>query len=386
MKSFITTIGTANPEFCFSQTKIAEFMLHTVDLTREEKLKLRSLYKSSGINSRYSILPDFGLPYGEYTFFPNTEDLEPFPTVAERMKVYEKKALPLAVTAINNCMKKNNNFCSVTHLITVSCTGMYAPGLDIEIVQQLGLRKDISRTCINYMGCYAAFTALKLADSFCRQDESAKVLIVCVELCTLHYQKKKNFDYLLSNTIFGDGAAAVLVEGKARSHYSLGINSFHCDISFHGKKEMAWNISDFGFEMALTSYVPDILREGISDLTSALLNKQELNLKKIDYFAIHPGGKKILDVIQKELKIDPEKICFSYETLFEYGNMSSGTILFVLEKLLNNLQEPDENKKIFSAAFGPGLTMEAMLLTVVRNKLSYEKTPTIFINNQAYEI
>ncbi|HEY8399741.1 MAG TPA: type III polyketide synthase [Cytophagaceae bacterium] len=363
MKSFITAIGTANPDYRFPQMKIAEFMTNAVSLSRENKLKLKSLYKSSGIGYRYSVIPDFGLTKGQYQFFPNTDDLEPFPSVGHRMKVYERKALPLAISAINNCMK-NNNFCSITHLITVSCTGMYAPGLDIEIIQQLGLRKDIVRTCINYMGCYAAFNAFKLADTFCKADPNARVLIVCVEICTIHYQKKQTPDFLLSNALFGDGAGAALVEGKASNNVSLSIDMFNCDIAFQGRNEMAWNISDFGFEMALSSYVPELIQSTVRDLTCKLLSKLELTLKNVDHFAIHPGGKKILDVIRDELKVRTEKIKTSYEVLFDYGNMSSASILFVLQRLLNELSKSDINKKILSLAFGPGITLESMLLTV----------------------
>ena len=200
MPSYLGAIGTANPTHRIAQPQIAEFMARALQFGEGDTRKLRALYRVSGIGQRYSVLPDYGRPVGEYTFFPNTPTLEPFPSVGQRMAVYRHEALPLAMEAVRASLGQVPGFAvgSITHLVTVSCTGMYAPGLDIELVQALGLRPDVRRTCVNFMGCYAAVNAIKLADAFCRADTGARVLIVSVELCTLHFQKSPKEDHLIA--------------------------------------------------------------------------------------------------------------------------------------------------------------------------------------------
>ncbi|MDQ4140997.1 MAG: type III polyketide synthase, partial [Bacteroidota bacterium] len=287
--------------------------------------------------------------------------------VKQRMAIYQQEALPLSVAAVTDCLAKLKNFdrSSITHLVTVSCTGMYAPGLDIDLIQALDLPSTTQRTSVNFMGCYAAFNALKVADAFCQADSQARVLVVCTELCTLHFQKYSEYDHLVSNAIFGDGSAAVLVQGKPiPKHINIGLAAFHCELMPAGKKEMAWHIANHGFEMTLSSYVPDLIRQGIRCLTQRLLQKLNLELSTIDLFAIHPGGRKILEAIEKALQLQPEHNCFAYEILRDYGNMSSATVLFVIKSIWQTLSPAHHNQPILSFAFGPGLTLESMLLKV----------------------
>lgn len=366
MKSYISAIGTANPVHVTPQNKIAEFMANALAMEGEEKRRLQALYRASGIRQRYSVIPDYGNEIGAFDFYPNNELLEPFPSVAKRMMIYKKEALGLAKKAIGDCLRQRSvPVEGITHLITVSCTGMYAPGLDIEIVQEMGLSPTVKRTAINFMGCYAAFNAIKMADAICKAEVAgAMVLIVCVELCSIHFQKKKDDDNILSNALFGDGAAAVVLQSELPKGISLALERFHCDLSFEGKQEMAWHIGDHGFEMRLSAYVPDMIQSGIKALALALLEGLKLNLSQIDFYAIHPGGKRILETIEKALNLTKEDNRYAYQVLQEYGNMSSPTILFVLEGLLRDLKEQDQGKHILSFAFGPGLTLESMLLKV----------------------
>ncbi|MEM8895005.1 MAG: type III polyketide synthase [Bacteroidota bacterium] len=360
MKSIISSIGTANPDHQLSQKQISNFMAEALDMDADRRHQLEVLYRASGIQSRYSVLSDFGVSRDDFQFFPKSDGLEPFPTVGDRMMLYQQEALPLAEKAVSDIGEELDG---ITHLITVSCTGMYAPGLDIQLIEALNLPTTIHRTAINYMGCYAAFNALKLADQFCVNDSNAKVLIVCLELCSIHFQKHDDEDTLLANALFGDGAAAVLVEARDKSS-GLSLEHFHCDIVPSGKKEMAWQISDFGFEMKLSSYVPEIIKGGIHTLTQTLLGQLNMSTEEIDLFAIHPGGKRILQVIEEELAMTREDNRFAYDVLKQYGNMSSPTVLFVLKALMENLSENDRGKNVLSFAFGPGLTLESMLLKV----------------------
>lgn len=367
MKSYITSIGTAVPVFRNKQSIIAEFMSEASGMNEDEKNTLQLLYRASGISYRQSVIPDFGNKNGAFTFFPNTPDLEPFPSVGDRMKLYEKEALPLAIKAVKNCFDHSGKTDpkEITHLITISCSGMYAPGLDIELIEQLSLNKNVQRTCINFMGCYAAFNGLKIADAICRSNPNAKVLMVCVELCTIHYQKTKDWDQILSNALFSDGAAAVLINSKkSDSGKSLSLENFHCDLAPEGKGDMAWHIDDKGFEMTLSSYVPDLIKTGIGKLTSDLLSRLELQPEEIDFYAIHPGGKKILEAIEWVLNIEKTKNKYAHQVLREYGNMSSPTVLFVLKEIIKELKNTDDRKNILSFAFGPGLTLESMILKV----------------------
>jgi len=371
MKSFISAIGTATPDYRIEQYRIADFMANAMQLDEDGTRKLQVLYKASGIKYRYSVLQDYEMALGQFIFLPNSDDLEPFPSMQDRMKVYKQEALRLATNASMDCFDRDESITpqQISHLITVSCTGMYNPGLDIELVETLGLPSHTQRTAINYMGCYAALTAIKNADAICKADPTAKVLIVCIELCSLHFQKENNEDNLLANALFGDGAAALIMQPHPTTGFNFSFEESYCDLIFQGRDDMAWGIGDFGFEMKLTTYVPELIRQNIRHLTRKLLKKLGLELDQVSYFAVHPGGKKILQSIETELGIGKEQNRFSYQILRDYGNMSSPTVIFVLKEIWDQLSEQDANKNVLSIAFGPGLTMESMLLRIKQSKL-----------------
>ncbi len=363
MPSYISSIGIAVPKNRISQDKILGFMLQHLPLEEGEKNALKVLYRASGIATRHSVIADYEGNTDRYSFFPQNESLEPFPDVDSRMKLYENESIILAEEASFDCLKNKKVAPSdITHLITVSCTGMYAPGLDIDLVSRLGLSTDVQRTAVNFMGCYAAFNALKIAHHISSSNPKAKVLVVCVELCSIHFQKTNDEDNLLSSTLFGDGAAAVLVTGENSGQKCLEMQSFYSDLDMSAKLDMSWKIGNLGFLMKLSPKVPETIQNGIKNLTQKLLDQIGLGLDAIDFFVIHPGGKRILEVIEKELGISKMDNLLAYEVLKNYGNMSSPTVLFVLKSLMDKLEIKDDNKNILSFAFGPGLTMESMLL------------------------
>lgn len=358
---YINYIGTAVPQYQIPQSQIGQFMSSALNMDETAAHKLEVLYRASGIRYRHSVLSDYARSVDEFEFYPPNQELEPFPNISQRMRIYEQEAIKLALSAIEDTLPKDFDYHSITHLITISCTGMYAPGLDIEIVQRLGLSSNVHRTAVNFMGCYAAFNGFKLAASICKGDPNAKVLMVAVELCTIHFQKDLSEDTLLANALFSDGAAAALISSTPGDG-SLKMLNFHSDIAFSGIEEMAWQIGHNGFIMKLTSLVPNIIEQHIAALTDRLLEKLSVGLEDIDYYAIHPGGKKILEVIERKLKIAKGRNQAAHEILKAYGNMSSPTILFVLKALQSELGEVDEPQKLLSFAFGPGLTLESMLL------------------------
>jgi len=365
--SYITALATATPRYRHAQTAIAAFMTEAMELPPTEARKLRALFRASGIAYRSSVIADYG-PGDSRGFYPASKNLEPFPTTSQRMQHYAQQAPALSEQAVLKLWRQRPEVLptDITHLVVVSCTGLYAPGLDIDLVQRLGLRPQVQRVCINFMGCYAAFNAIKLAHSFCSHE--ARVLVVCTELCSLHFQKEHTDDNLLANALFADGAAALLVETKPRPGLNLQPLSFYCDLAPEGREDMAWRVGNFGFEMKLSAYVPQVIQSGIGKLARGLLGQIGDHRQEVHHYAIHPGGKKILDVIEKELGLARGQNAAAAHVLREYGNMSSPTVLFVLERLLATLPDSSHEKNILSFAFGPGLTLESMLLKIVHIK------------------
>ena len=366
-ESFLTAIGTAVPEFEISQNQIADFMCNMVDLTTEEASRLRLLYARSGIERRHSVLADYARERGDFSFFSNGICNQVAPGVGARMEVFRQSALPLAHQAVRDCLGQRADLQAnhITDLIAVSCTGMYAPGLDIELVQALGLPGSTHRYGLNFMGCYAAFPALKLADAIVRADPSRKVLLVCLELCTLHFQHAKQADFILSNALFSDGAAAVLIEGGVPPEGpALLLRTFQSDLNTVGQGDMAWEIGDNGFLMTLSKYVSALVQGGVGELTQRLFQTVGMRREDIAFWAIHPGGKRILDACQSALGLSDEQLLTSRGVLANYGNMSSATILFVLAEIFHGLTADNHGESVLCMAFGPGLTMESAILRV----------------------
>jgi predicted naringenin-chalcone synthase len=365
--SIIAGIATAVPKYKSPQTELADFMTAAHAFEGDEARKLRFLYARSGIETRYSCVPDYIGEINSRELFPKTDDLEPFPNLEKRMELFNTHALPLCIESINGALKesgidKNN----ITHLITVSCTGLFAPGIDIDLVQQLQLHENINRSSVNFMGCYAAVHALKQADYICKSNPNAIVALVSVELCTLHFQKKDDIDNITSNMIFADGSAAAIVVGdnvaEKENLHGYKLLNFHSQVALNGKKDMAWRLSSTGFLMTLSSYIPDLVKQDIKALFSGVLQKLNLKQNDISHWAIHPGGKKIVENIGAELALNKEDIESPLSILNNYGNMSSATILFVLKHLWENKINPEKPELTFGVAFGPGLTMESLVL------------------------
>ncbi len=371
--SYINAIGTAVPAYAYPQTQIAEFMANALNLDNMDRRKLNALYRQTRIATRHSVLADYGLPASEFTFYPPSADLEPFPTTAHRMATYRQTVVPLAKQAVTDCLNTYPDFDlqQITHLVWVSCTGFYAPGPDIELVASLGLGGTTQRLAINFMGCYGAFNGLKAADAIVRAYPDAAVLVVCAELCTLHFQKKTDTDNLYANALFADGAAAVLVQAHPRPEQTMRIRAFFSDILPESQAEMAWQVGNTGFEMTLSGEVPTVIRRGIGQALTRLLEHSNLTPADISQYALHPGGRRILEVIEEQLGLTTHDNRHAYSVLRDYGNMSSATVLFVLNRIWQAMKNPANDSDhepstgpstILSCAFGPGLTLESMLL------------------------
>lgn len=361
--SKILSIGTAVPAFKHDQSNILQFMQTVYALNEVEKRKLKFLYSQSGIQTRYSVIPDYSQAIGGWSFYPQSESLEPFPDLEQRMQWYHKHAAPVAVDSIRKCISGKIAAQEITHLISVSCTGMSAPGLDLQVMDLMDLPKTIYRTSVNFMGCYAAIHALKMANDICNANPDSKVVVVCTELCTLHFQREASADNIASSLLFGDGSAAILVTGDDGGD-GFRLEKFYSEVIPKGKKDMAWELSSKGFLMTLSGYIPELIEEDFSPLVSKAIAGTGLEINSVDHWCIHPGGKRILEAVQRSLSLDSSSLQHSYEVMKDYGNMSSPTIVFVLQKILDQLQSRDRKRakeSVFGAAFGPGLTMETFV-------------------------
>ncbi len=334
---------------------------------------LHRIYGHSGIERRHSVLEDFvgsadAAPSaaGAWTLAPVqrgggffVDDAGGFrdPGTAERNERYRQEAGPLFAAAARRALDGADGFGpqDVTHLVTVSCTGFYAPGPDLDVVQALGLSPGTERYHLGFMGCYAAFPALRMARAFCLADPDAVVLVASVELCTLHLQPSRDVDAVVAASVFADGAAAAVVSARTPGGPALRLDAFVDDVAPEGASDMAWTIGDHGFEMVLSSYVPSIVGEKASGALRPLLERSGTDLADVRRWAVHPGGRAILDKLASGLELEPGALASSRRVLAEYGNMSSATILFVLADLLREPAPADE--PIVAMAFGPGLTI-----------------------------
>jgi predicted naringenin-chalcone synthase len=355
LQTFINHIGTAVPNNRIAQSQVSDFMANAHGTVNGSEVKLRALYRATGIQTRYSVISDYNGP--DRSFFPATIDLEPFPDTQSRMDLYKKEAIHLASNAIRDGLGTNYDWSSITDLITVSCTGFYAPGIDFDIISAFNMNRSVSRTAVNYMGCYAAISALRVAHGLVAANPDAKVLIVCVELCSIHFQKEHTEDNVMANALFGDGAAAMLVEGKP-SGLAFEILRFESRILPNSEQEMAWNIGNLGFEMKLSAYVPDLIKKGMDELLTSY------DAEDFSHFAIHPGGKKILKAVEDRLGIGKEENHHAHQVLKSFGNMSSPTILFVLQSIKQKITLANKGEHVLGVAFGPGLTIESFELKV----------------------
>ncbi len=368
-KPTIHAIGTATPQNKISQDLYYNILESANGMSREEKLILKKIYARSGIQYRHSVLSEFsGHDTAENQIFHPSGKYANAP-VSKRMEIYEQHANKLCTLAAEDCFSQlpGLNKSDITHLIAFSCTGMYAPGIDIQLVDTLQLNRNVERTCINFMGCYAAINALKAAYHIARSQPEAIIMLAGVELCTLHYQKNSDPNQAVANALFADGAAVVIVSAKeltSKTRYNYKLKDFYAEFEQSAANEMVWRIGDSGFDLRLTPEVPNVVKENIEPLLQKLFARTGLSQNDIAHYAIHPGGMKILEACEQALSISKKQNAVSYKILNDFGNMSSVTILFVLKEYINQLNDADKGKNLLACAFGPGITMESMIIEI----------------------
>ncbi len=365
---FLHKIETVVPDKSYTQKFALKKIKELTATSLKDRLFLNRVYKGTNIKKRHTVIEDYDKKPENHTFYPKNKSLKPEPTTEQRNNLYIDKAKELTIKAIRNLFNNNAEFNQqlITHIITVSCTGFMAPGLDFYIVREFNLSPHIHRYHLGFMGCQGAFPALKLARNICLSEPNARVLVVNVELCSIHFQQTRTLDQCISNAIFADGVSAAIISAHQGdfNEAKFILHDFMTSIANDSEEDMAWYIGQTGFIMKLSKYVPTIVKDNITSIMDSLFTVANITKKDIDVWAIHPGGKAILERVEEALDITPKDLQSSYHIMQEYGNMSSVTIMFVLEDIR---QDSNQQGKIFAAAFGPGITIEAGLLEKIDN-------------------
>ena len=347
----INRIGTAVPDHDV-HTGFVKFARTLLPDTKTRTVFDR-MAERAGISHRYSYLRAGRLDAGEVDadgFYQRGR----FPSTAQRMALYEPQALRLAcqAVAVLGCA---DDYPALTHLIVASCTGFTAPGLDLQLVGALGLRPDVERTMVGFMGCSAAVPALRAAHHIVRSDPDARVLVLNVELSTLHFQETSDLEKVLSFLLFGDGAAAALVTAEA---HGIALDEFRAVVIPDSAEMITWNVGDQGFDMVLSGQVPARIMRTLKDelerprAAGVLRGK---GLDDIDLWAVHAGGRTVLDAVEAGLHLNSRALDASRAVLNDYGNMSSATVMFVLQQLQRTALP---GAKGLAMAFGPGMVAE----------------------------
>ncbi|MFJ6026775.1 type III polyketide synthase [Pseudarthrobacter sp. NPDC092424] len=390
MTVYVQALETAVPRTKLIQSEARDVFAAQPGLTRLGSRLVSTCFDSAAIDTRYTAVDELTREHRaeDPQFFDAATGLLLNPSTKIRNEIFGREATKLFVEAARAAVDAcpDLDLLDITHLVTVSCTGFFNPGPDYKIVRELGLNPAVQRYHLGFMGCYAAFPALRAAKHFCEADPDAVVLVVCAELCSLHVRTSNDPDTIMGSALFADGAAAAVITARpgARGSALLQLDHFETVLTPVGEDSMAWNIGDHGFEMILGNYVPHIIDDHIIGALQPLLARdpelEPLPYASIPHWAIHPGGRSILDKVQSRLGLTDAQLVPARETLRDYGNMSSATVLFVLKHILAQPpvtdtgqgrysgQERDAGERICSMAFGPGLTVETGLFTKLRQQ------------------
>ncbi len=366
MTAQILGMGTAVPEFHVEQADAAQQASQLSCATAQQERMLTVLYLRAGVEKRHSVLltaSTNGRPAEQSFYMPSSEG-STGPTTAERMQAYDRYAGPLAIEAASRSLiDADVQADEITHVVTVSCSGFAAPGVDLALIRELKLRPETSRTHIGFMGCHGALNGLRVAKAFAESTPGACVLLCAVELCSLHHQFLWQPDQIVANALFADGAAAAVVRAGGDSrvdsgHDALNVIDQRSTLIPDSNDFIQWQIKDHGFEMALSTQVPGLIDRNLRAWLEAWLGEQQMGIEQIGSWAVHPGGPRILEACAAIVCPNSKRLSDSEAVLAEYGNMSSPTVLFILDRL----RQRSAPRPIVALAFGPGIAVEAALL------------------------
>lgn len=357
-------ITTASPPFVVDQKTATEELKKRMAVTPVAGRMIDMASNHSGISTRYFVIPD-GDMAAEKKFYSNSDGYFS-PDTKTRMTEYERWSKELTGNAVAEILSTNNvDASTIDRLITISCTGFFAPGLDYYLIDRFKFPASIKRTNIGFMGCAASLIGFNTVLESMSQLRSAngKTLLVSVELCSLHLQTEPTRDNILANMIFADGCAAALFDNSPSTTNGLELLSTSSYLFKDSAEYMGWKIGNSGFEMLLSSELPKIILNDAAPVLKNILAQQDLSPDQITHWALHPGGRAILDSLQNGMNISDEKMIPSRTVLKNFGNLSSASILFVLKELMKNTALQN-GELVCAVAFGPGLTMEVAILKV----------------------
>ncbi|HXH35419.1 MAG TPA: type III polyketide synthase [Plantibacter sp.] len=365
----VRSIGTAVPPTILRQDEIRDVFRDQPDRSRLAQRLIGAAFDGSAIETRHTVIDEFdGVDTSlAAVYYDADRRLVLAPPTGARNDTYIEHAPPLLLEAARRALDAAPGITAadVTHVVTASCTGFFAPGPEYVLVRDLGLPATTERYHLGFQGCFAAFPALRAAQAFCDARPDAVVLVVCVELCSIHLRSSDDPDVILASSVFADGAAAAVVSARPGDPAApvLEFDGWSTALVPDGESDMAWTIGDHGFEMVLSAAVPKLIGEHLESALEPLLATVDgdVSLDAIDRWAVHPGGRSILDKVQQRLGLSDDLLEPSRAVLREQGNMSSATVLFILQRLLEGAS-PGTDERICALAFGPGLTIESALL------------------------
>jgi predicted naringenin-chalcone synthase len=351
-------LGTAVPDRSISQADSAR--MNELFCTEErDRRRVRLLHRHSGVQSRGSVLldSDAGPVEERQTLFTSRRDAgDQGPTTRERMERYELHAPALAARAARAALANAGlEPHQVSQSITVSCTGFFAPGLDARLVEEVGLRPTVGRTHVGFQGCHGAQNGLRVANGLAAVDPGGVVLVTAVELCTLHVAYGWDAERTVANGLFADGAAALVGTSQAGEGWRL--HACGTVILPDSPAALQWRIGDHGFAMSLSAELPGLIERHLRGWLEEWLATQGLSPAEVASWAVHPGGRRVLDAVESALGLPREATSVSRAVLAEHGNMSSATVLFVLDRL----RSAGAPRPCVALGFGPGLAIEATL-------------------------
>ncbi len=377
MTASIVGIGTAVPQTTLAQTEVRDLFAAQPGLDRVTRRIIGAAFDQSAIETRHTVLPELASGSTVASPFIDAETREiALPATGVRNDVYVREAPALFAAAARDALRRARvDPADITHVVTASCTGFFAPGPDFRLVRDLGLSSSVSREHLGFLGCAAALPALRSAARICAADPTALVLVVCAELCSIHLRPSSDADQIVSSAVFADGAAAAIVSASpsltSRGGARLELDRFTTAITEDGESAMGWTIGDHGFEMTLTAEVPRVVGREVraalgrlwGEASDSSAGGADGEPTVDEHWAVHPGGRSILDKVEAACGLAPDALRHSRDVLHDYGNMSSATILFILQRMLEDPHATD-GARLTAVAFAPGLTVESARMTV----------------------
>jgi alkylresorcinol/alkylpyrone synthase len=403
LSAAILGIGTAHPVHTMSQAEALEMFTDLVCENDKQRRLAKVLYRKSGVKNRHTVVPHqaaytWGKPAWQVAAVGTSEtvglnrdflvapemlpEIAPGesagPTTGERMQMYREFASSLAIESAEAALSDGRiEPEQITHLVVVTCTGFDSPGIDIQLINQLGLPPTTQRVNVGFMGCHGAINGIRAAAAITQSDPNAKVLLTAVELCSLHYRFQWDLEGVIGNALFADGSASLVFGSKdvtipnslpeSETPLASGWNvvSTGSVLIPDSIETMSWTVGDNGFEMLLSNEVGDRIEATLKDWLVKWLAEHQLTIDEVDLWGVHPGGPRILSAVQNSLSLSDDDLATSRSVLQRYGNMSSPTVLFILREFMDAIRAADrsaESSNCLLLAFGPGLVAEAALL------------------------